>query len=98
MNNLLATVVVVVVSGMSGAIGVELIRTWRDKTRLDAAWLYPVWQSEMAAVRQELSDLRELVIALSDEVTSLGGDPTKVRVELARQQRERAARRNGEAS
>lgn len=82
--------VLLVVGGLSGAVGVEIIRTWRDRAGADLALFYPTWQAEMQSVRRELADLRELIVALSDELTDLGGDPTRVRVELERQQRQRA--------
>lgn len=85
-SELILPIVLLVVGGLSGAVGVEIIRTWRDKPGTDLALFYPTWQTEMTNIRRELGELRELIVALSDELTSLGGDPTRVRVELSRQQ------------
>ena len=88
-STLIFPAILLVIGGLTGAVGVEIIRTWRDKAGTDLSLFYPTWEKEMQAVRTELENLRELVVALSDELTSLGGDPTRVRVTLARQQRER---------
>lgn len=80
----------VVVSLLVGAGGsivvVELIKTWRDKDKNQLDLFYPTWKAEMEMLRVEMANLRRLVVALSDELETLGGDPIKVRVELERQE------------
>jgi hypothetical protein len=77
-------VVTLVVGLGGGAVMVEIIRTVRDKSKADLDLFYPTWKEEMSRLHQEVESLRAIVLALTDEVAKLGGDPIRVRTEAMR--------------
>jgi hypothetical protein len=77
----LPLVVTLVVGLGGGAVMVEIIRTVRDKSKADLDLFYPTWKEEMGRLHQEIDSLRTLVLALTEEVARLGGDPIRVRAE-----------------
>ena len=80
----LPLVVTLAVGLGGGAVMVEIIRTVRDKSKADLDLFYPTWKAEMGRLHEEIESLRALVIALTDEVAKLGGDPIRVRTEAMR--------------
>ena len=80
----LPLVVTLVVGLGGGAVMVEINRTVRDKSKADLDLFYPTWKEEMSRLHQEIESLRTIVLALTDEVAKLGGDPIRVRTEAMR--------------
>lgn len=80
-----ATAIALVVSGAGGA---EMIRTLRERKK-DAVAIandfYPLWLAELDRLKDLIDEMHVLVEALENEITFLGGDPVKIRIELAKQ-------------
>lgn len=52
-----------------------------DQTMLS---FYAMWNEELRRLRIEIDKLHALVSALESEIVALGGDPVRVRLQLAR--------------
>ena len=76
-------------SAMIGAVAVELVRWLRERRqdrrivdRADLDLFYPTWKEEMRRLTDEVHGLRSVVVALSEEVQRLGGDPLAIRIRV----------------
>lgn len=76
--------------GTAGAKLIDWLRERRKDQLVSLDMFYATWKQEMARLHNQITNLEMLLEALSDELESLGGDPTKVRNELERQRRERS--------
>ena len=78
MTELLPQIATIVVAVMSGGFATEYLRGRRDKEKSQLDLFYPTWKEEIARLNEEVQDLRLVVVALSAEVSRLGGNPHAV--------------------
>lgn len=79
------TIAAVAAAAISSPLLLEMWKSWRDRNKRDVEisqaaidLFYPTWKTEMERLHQEIAQLRGLVLALSDEVARLGGDPKRI--------------------
>jgi len=96
MNPVLETLITVVIGALLGGssilgmyrarlqtaiAGEQNQQSANDKTMLT---FYTMWNDELIRLRREIDELHMLVVALEQEIIVLGGDPVRIRIELAK--------------
>lgn len=91
-SSTLPTIVTILVAGLSGSVVVELIRAFRHRKKDALELFYPTWEAEMQRrnandlrLQEEMRLLRYTIVALTEELAKLGGDPLAVRARVEEQ-------------
>lgn len=77
------------IGALAGGVAVEIIRTRSTRQTSDLELLHDGWRGELDRMRTEMTELRAVVVALSAEVSKLGGDPVAVRLATTRSGKDR---------
>lgn len=72
--------------GGGATVGVQKSKKMTQQEANDQSTLtfYALWNDELKRLREEIDHLHVLVAALETEIITLGGDPVRVRLELAK--------------
>lgn len=95
MNELLPSVVAVVVAALSGGALAEVIRSFLDRKKSALDTFYPTWQAENRRLLEEVRLLRHIVVAFAQALEEAGIDSLELR--MAVEESLRADKKKGRA-
>jgi len=71
-------VAMIIASGLGSGVIVEVFKAWRSKSKDQLDLFYPTWKEEIIRMKLKVEELELIVLALSDEVERMGGNPMKI--------------------
>lgn len=81
------TIILAVVSALSGTAGVELFRSFRDRKKMTQSMaieameaMYPKWSADIQRLEYRMYLLERVIVALSDVLMEQGVDALSIRL------------------